>query len=68
MSVQNWYFFSYQLQEQAAKEAAALASKKAYEASFSCPEELEAAQKLAAAAAAAVAKSKKVLLLSQLLW
>ncbi|KAL2464255.1 Cyclin/Brf1-like TBP-binding protein [Forsythia ovata] len=45
------------LEEQAAKEAAALAAKKAYEANFqNCPED---AQKLAAAAAAAVAKSKK---------
>ncbi|CAA2955958.1 transcription factor IIIB 60 kDa subunit [Olea europaea subsp. europaea] len=45
------------LEEQALKEAAALAAKKAYEANFqNCPED---AQKLAAAAAAAVAKSKK---------
>lgn len=48
-------------QEQAAKEAAAIAAKKAYEANFSnCSEDVQAAQKLAAAAAAAVAKSKKV--------
>ncbi|CAI9765718.1 unnamed protein product [Fraxinus pennsylvanica] len=45
------------LVEQAAKEAAASATKKAYEAKFqNCSED---AQKLAAAAAAAVAKSKK---------
>nr|GLL19605.1 transcription factor IIIB 60 kDa subunit-like isoform X4 [Ipomoea trifida] len=47
------------LEEQAAKEAAALASKKGFESSYTCPEEMEAAQKLAAAAAAALAKSKK---------
>ncbi|KAG8367748.1 hypothetical protein BUALT_Bualt16G0105100 [Buddleja alternifolia] len=48
------------LEEQAAKEVAALAAKKAYEAQFSnCPEDVKAAQKLAAAAAAAVAKSRK---------
>ncbi|XP_011079122.1 transcription factor IIIB 60 kDa subunit [Sesamum indicum] len=48
------------LEEQAAKEAAALAAKKAHEASFAnCSEDVQAAQKLAAAAAAAVAKSRK---------
>ncbi|XP_052207135.1 transcription factor IIIB 60 kDa subunit-like isoform X2 [Diospyros lotus] len=48
------------IQEQAAKEAAAAAAKKAYEANFhNCPEEMQAAQELAAAAAAAVAKSRK---------
>ncbi|KAI3446616.1 hypothetical protein Pfo_003281 [Paulownia fortunei] len=48
------------LEEQAAKEAAAMAAKKAYEANFTnCSEDVQAAQKLAAAAAAAVAKSKK---------
>ncbi|GFP91095.1 transcription factor iiib 90 kDa subunit [Phtheirospermum japonicum] len=48
------------LEEQAAKEAAALAAKKAYEAAFAnCSGDVEAAQRLAAAAADAVAKSKK---------
>ncbi|KAK4431990.1 Transcription factor IIIB subunit [Sesamum alatum] len=48
------------LEEQAAKEAAALAAKKAHEATFTnCSEDVQAAQKLAAAAAAAVAKSRK---------
>ncbi|PIN16913.1 Transcription initiation factor TFIIIB, Brf1 subunit [Handroanthus impetiginosus] len=48
------------LEEQAAKEAAAMAAKKAYEASFTnCSEDVKAAQKLAAAANAAAAKSKK---------
>ncbi|GFP83689.1 protein transport protein sec24-like at4g32640 [Phtheirospermum japonicum] len=48
------------LEEQAAKEAAALAAKKAYEATFAnCSGDVEAAQRLAAAAAEAVAKSKK---------
>ncbi|GFP79061.1 proliferation-associated protein a [Phtheirospermum japonicum] len=46
--------------EQAAKEAAALASKKDYEAAFAnCSGDVEVAQRLAAAAAEAVAKSKK---------
>ena len=50
------------LQEQAGKEAAAAAAKKAYEASFKDdPEGLKAAQELAAATAAAVAKSRKVI-------
>lgn len=49
------------LQEQAAKEAAAAAARKAYEANFdNCSEDMKAAQKLAADAAAAVAKSRKV--------
>ncbi|KAL6997851.1 hypothetical protein U1Q18_007976 [Sarracenia purpurea var. burkii] len=49
------------IEEQAAKEAAAIAARKAYEETFSnCPEEMQAAQKLAAAAAAAVAKSRKL--------
>ncbi|VFQ85995.1 unnamed protein product [Cuscuta campestris] len=47
------------LEEQEAKEAAALAEKKAFESKFTDPEEMEAARKLAAAAAAAVSKSKK---------
>ncbi|GER32636.1 transcription initiation factor brf1 [Striga asiatica] len=48
------------LEEQAAKEAAALAAKKAFEANLSnCSGDVEAAQRLAAAAAEAVAKSKK---------
>lgn len=48
------------LEEQAAKEAAAEATRKAYEANFdNCSEDVQAAQKLAAAAAAAVAKSRK---------
>ncbi|KAL7134345.1 hypothetical protein ABFS83_11G020700 [Erythranthe nasuta] len=48
------------LEEQAAKEAAALAAKKAYEANFlNCSGDVQAAQKLAAAAAEAVAKTKK---------
>ena len=57
------YFFSLDCeQEKDAKEAAAAAAKKAYEANFhNCPEEMQAAQELAAAAAAAVAKSRKVI-------
>ncbi|KAI5659485.1 hypothetical protein M9H77_28278 [Catharanthus roseus] len=48
------------LEEQAAKEAAAAAARKAYEANFdNCSEDMKAAQKLAADAAAAVAKSRK---------
>ncbi|CAA0838096.1 Cyclin/Brf1-like TBP-binding protein [Striga hermonthica] len=48
------------LEEQAAKEAAALAAKKAFETNLSnCSGDVEAAQRLAAAAAEAVAKSKK---------
>ncbi|KAK6151417.1 hypothetical protein DH2020_014052 [Rehmannia glutinosa] len=48
------------LEEQAAKEAAAIAAKKAYEANLSnCSGDVQAAQKLSAAAAAAVAKSRK---------
>ncbi|KAH6782933.1 hypothetical protein C2S52_007892 [Perilla frutescens var. hirtella] len=48
------------LEEQAAKEAATLAAKKAYEAKFSnCSEDVEGARKLAAAAAAAVAQNRK---------
>ncbi|XP_057497784.1 uncharacterized protein LOC130782475 isoform X2 [Actinidia eriantha] len=48
------------IQEQEAKEAAAAAAKKAFEAKFrNWPEEMQAAQDLAAAAAAAVAKSRK---------
>ncbi|KAH6772246.1 hypothetical protein C2S51_010650 [Perilla frutescens var. frutescens] len=48
------------LEEQAAKEAATLAAKKAFEAKFSnCSEDVETARKLAAAAAAAVAQSRK---------
>ncbi|GFQ05534.1 hypothetical protein PHJA_002697500, partial [Phtheirospermum japonicum] len=48
------------LEEQAVKEAAALAAKKAYGAAFAnCSGDVEAAQRLAAAVAEAVAKSKK---------
>lgn len=51
--------FFLQSQEQAAKEAAALAAKKAYEANFSnCSEDVESARQLAAAAAA---QNRKVL-------
>ena len=53
--------YSYFLQEQAVKEAAAAAAKKAYEANFeNCSEDMKAAKDLADAAAAAVAKSRKV--------
>ncbi|KAG7023971.1 Transcription factor IIIB 90 kDa subunit [Cucurbita argyrosperma subsp. argyrosperma] len=48
------------LEEQAVKEAAAAAAKKAYEANFeNCSEDMKAAKDLADAAAAAVAKSRK---------
>ncbi|KAK7303553.1 hypothetical protein RJT34_14460 [Clitoria ternatea] len=48
------------LEEQAAKEAAAAAAKKAFEANFqNCSEDMLAARELAASAAAAVAKSRK---------
>ncbi|RDX92235.1 Transcription factor IIIB 90 kDa subunit, partial [Mucuna pruriens] len=48
------------LEEQAAKEAAAAAYKKAFEANFeNCSEDLLAARELAASAAEAVAKSRK---------
>ncbi|XP_027068620.1 transcription factor IIIB 60 kDa subunit isoform X2 [Coffea arabica] len=48
------------LEEQAAKEAAAEAARKAFEANLqNCSEDMQAAQKLAAAASAAVAKSRK---------
>lgn len=50
-----------QLQEQAAKEAAALAAKKAYEANFAnCSGDVEGARQLAEAAAAAAAQNRKV--------
>ena len=50
-----------QLQEQKAKEAAAVAAKKAYEASFAnCSGDVEGARKLAEAAAAAAAQIRKV--------
>ncbi|KAL6534716.1 hypothetical protein OROGR_013391 [Orobanche gracilis] len=48
------------VEEQAAKEAAAMDAKKAYEANLAnCSGDVEAAQRLAAAAAEALAKSKK---------
>ncbi|KAG4927656.1 hypothetical protein JHK85_054142 [Glycine max] len=48
------------LEEQAAKEAAAAANKKAFEANFeNCSEDLLAARELAASSAEAVAKSRK---------
>ncbi|RZC29610.1 hypothetical protein D0Y65_001262, partial [Glycine soja] len=48
------------LEEQAAKEAAAAASKKAFEAKFeNCSEDILAARELAASSTEAVAKSKK---------
>ncbi|XVE90243.1 hypothetical protein DITRI_Ditri20bG0063100 [Diplodiscus trichospermus] len=50
------------LEEQAAKEAAAVAAKEACMPNYDkCPEDLQAAQELAAAAAEAVAKSRKVI-------
>ena len=54
-------FWCQLIQEQAAKEAAAEAARKAFEANLqNCSEDMQAAQKLAAAASAAVAKSRKV--------
>ncbi|OIT28740.1 PREDICTED: transcription factor IIIB 60 kDa subunit-like [Nicotiana attenuata] len=56
-----WVKMNWEYEEQAAKEAAALAAQKAYEefTLANCSEDVQAAQKLAADAAAAVAKSRK---------
>ena len=52
---------SFSFQEQAAKEAAAAANKKAFEAKFeNCSEDILAARELAASSTEVVAKSRKV--------